>query len=88
MADGVSCFGGFMDKPQLSQLTPVDFSIPPISGNGTICGVSNTGIPGLGRGYIVEINDIRHSDNVSVNYPYTHMIVYESQLKELSEGFD
>jgi hypothetical protein len=63
----------------LPQGTYVRFNIRPVSGVGKVVGMSNTGVPGLGKGYILEIKEIK-SENGVIDYPYTHMVAFDRQM--------
>lgn len=66
-------------KPDLPQGTYVHFKIDPIEGNGKIVGIANTGLPILGKTYIIE-PDIPLTD-----HPYSHFICPEIYLTVLPE---
>lgn len=64
----------------LPQDTVVKFDMGHVNGEGRICGIANTGIPGIGVGYIVQINKLRDREDNALEYEYTHMGVFDSQI--------
>lgn len=68
----------------LPQDTLVKFSMGDVSGEGRVCGISNTGIPGFGVGYILQITKMRDRDNKPIEYEYTHMTAFDSQIVSAS----
>ena len=48
---------------------------------GTICGIANTGVTFIGKGYIIELDE--SSRILCLNYPYTHLVGFELYLKEI-----
>jgi hypothetical protein len=59
----------------------VSFKISPtIFGKGRICGVATTEQPVIGRNVILEILESTGIDPAT--YPYSHIVVPESMLKE------
>lgn len=60
----------------------VRFEITPeIKGFGKICGVATIDFPILGRSIILQILS---NEGFSIrDYPYSHMVAFESQLKEI-----
>lgn len=48
-----------------------------LKGHGKICGVTDNGNPIIGHGYIIELA------TPIENYSYTHIKVYNSQIKKI-----
>lgn len=67
-------------ETNLKQGTRIKFVINGLSGNGTIVGIANNGLPVIGKGYIIEPDEKLKSDV----YDYTHFVAFEFQFKVLS----
>ena len=64
-----------MEKNLYTQGTKVFFDLGYLKGSGKICGITDNGNPIIGHGYIIELSKPIES------YPYTHIKVYNNQIK-------
>ena len=70
----------------LPQGTTIYFTVSGIAGThiGIICGIANTGIPVIGRGYIVGVIDKDYwvdLDGVPIDMEYSHLVIFENQIE-------
>lgn len=52
-------------------------------GTGKICGVATTGAPVIGKSMIVELETLFDSENKPIAQEYTHITVFEVEIKEI-----
>lgn len=72
-------------EKSLPQGTRVRFSNGENShkGTGIVCGISTIAQPVIGRGIIIEVTTLVDGQGDPINYEYTHIVIFESDIKEI-----
>lgn len=64
----------------LPQGALVKFDMGNVSGDGYVCGIFNTGVAGLGVGYMVELANLFDREGKVLVYEYSNIGVFDSQI--------